>query len=78
MNLHNWKKSILTLIYLCFLMCIPLLLIGVFSYFLKGWFIWDFDKPFPFGKEEIVTILKISLLGFPIGLVLWLFYYRNS
>jgi len=53
-----------------------LILLGIFSYLLKGWLIWDFNKPFPFGKAEIVTILKISLLGIPAGLVFWIFDVR--
>ncbi|WP_415823060.1 hypothetical protein, partial [Klebsiella aerogenes] len=47
-----------------------------FSYLLKGWPVWDFDKSFPFGKTEIATILKISLLGIPAGLVFWIFDVR--
>lgn len=36
---------------MCFFMCIALIILGIFSYLLKGWLVWDFDKPFPFGKE---------------------------
>ncbi len=61
---------------ICFLMCIALMIIGLFSYLVKGWLIWDFDKPFPFGKEEIITILKISVLGLPAGIVFWIFGIR--
>jgi hypothetical protein len=47
-----------------------------FSYLVKGWLIWDFDKPFPFGKKEMITILKISALGIPTGMVFWIFGIR--
>ncbi|WP_419964293.1 hypothetical protein [Pantoea vagans] len=76
MKLNNPQKSIWTLVLVCFFTCIALITIGTFSYLLKGWLIWEFDKPFPFGKVEIVTILKISLLGIPIGLVFWIFDIR--
>lgn len=76
MNLNKPKKSTWLLIYLCFGMCLVIMLGGTFSYFLKGWLIWDFDKPFPFGKEEVVTILKISLLGIPTGFIFWIFDIR--
>lgn len=76
MKLNNTKKSVLVLLLLCFLMCVALIMIGTFSYLFKGWLIWEFDKPFPFGQEEIVTILKISLLGIPTGLIFWLFDIR--
>lgn len=76
MRLDNSKKSLWTLLGLCFLMCIALMIIGVFSYLVKGWLIWDFDKPFPFGKEEMITILKISVLGIPAGIVFWIFGIR--
>lgn len=61
---------------MCFFMCIALIILGIFSYLLKGWLVWEFDKPFPFGKEELITILKISLLGVPTGLVFWIFGVR--
>lgn len=70
------KKSVRLLAFLCVGFFISLTICGFFAYLLKGWIIWDFDKPFPFGKEEIVTILKISLIGFPIGFFLWLFDIR--
>jgi len=66
------NKSIKTLLVMCFFMCIALIVLGIFSYLLKGWLIWDLDKPFPFGKDEFITILKISLLGIPTGLVFWI------
>jgi hypothetical protein len=52
------------------------MIIGLFSYLVKGWLIWDFDKPFPFRKEEIISILKISVLGLPAGIVFWIFGIR--
>ena len=61
---------------ICFLMCIALMIIGLFSYLVKGWLIWDFDKPFPFGKKEMITILKISFLDIPAGMVFWIFGIR--
>ncbi|NUU64730.1 hypothetical protein HQN64_01210 [Enterobacteriaceae bacterium BIT-l23] len=76
MKLNNSKKTIWTLFFICFLMCIALIMIGSFSYLLKGWLSWEFDKPFPFGKAEVITILKISLLGIPTGLVFWVFDIR--
>ncbi len=76
MRLNNSKKSIWVLLGICFLMCIALMMIGTFSYLLKGWLIWDFDKPFPFGKKEMITILKISALGIPTGIVFWIFGIR--
>lgn|GEM_PF-942404 len=76
MKLNSPQKSIWALFFICFLMCMALILLGIFSYLLKGWLIWDFNKPFPFGKAEIVTILKISLLGIPAGLVFWIFDVR--
>ncbi|MCX8957729.1 hypothetical protein [Erwinia psidii] len=76
MKLNSPKKPISALFFMCFLMCIALIFLGIFSYLLKGWLVWDFNKPFPFGKAEIVTILKISLLGIPTGLVFWIFDVR--
>lgn len=76
MNLNKSKRSVGLLIFLCIGMCLVFVVGGLFAYLLKGWLIWDFDKHFPFGKSEIITILKISLLGFPIGLVFWLFNLR--
>ncbi|KEY57333.1 hypothetical protein [Serratia sp. DD3] len=76
MNLNRRSKSFNVMIYLCFLMCVGLIMIGLFSYLLKGWLVWNLDEPFPFGKEEIVTILKISLLGVPMGIIFWLFDIR--
>lgn len=76
MNLNKPKKTISLLIFLCVGMCSVLIIGGFFSYLLKGWLVWDFNKPFPFGKAEIVTILKISLLGIPAGLVFWIFDVR--
>lgn len=76
MKLNSSEKTIWTLFFMCFFMCMALIMIGTFSYILKGWLIWAFDKPFPFGKEEIATILKISLLGIPIGAVFWFFDIR--
>ncbi|MGK3144632.1 hypothetical protein [Pantoea sp. C2G6] len=76
MNINKSKKSIWLLVFLCLGMCLVLMIGGIFSYLLKGWLIWDFDKPFPFGKEEVVKILKISLLGVPTGLVFWIFDIR--
>ncbi|QIK15152.1 hypothetical protein G7090_18005 [Leclercia sp. 29361] len=76
MRLDNSKKSLWALLGICFLMCIALMIIGLFSYLVKGWLIWDFDKPFPFGKEEIIIILKISGLGMPAGMVFWIFGIR--
>ncbi len=73
MKKNSSKKPIWTLFFMCLLMCIALIMIGAFSYLLKGWLIWDFDKPFPFGKNEIITILKISMLGIPAGFVFWIF-----
>lgn len=76
MRLNSTNKSIKELLVMCFFMCIALIILGIFSYLLKGWLVWDFDKPFPFGKEELITILKISLLGVPTGLVFWIFGVR--
>ncbi|ATG64567.1 hypothetical protein BvCmsNSP027_04348 [Escherichia coli] len=76
MRLNSTNKSIKALLVMCFFMCIALIILGIFSYLLKGWLVWDFDKPFPFGKEELITILKISLLGVPTGLVFWIFGVR--
>ncbi|SER21905.1 hypothetical protein SAMN05216522_1152 [Rosenbergiella nectarea] len=76
MKLNSPKKPIWTLFLMCLLMCIALIMIGTFSYLLKGWLIWDFDKSFPFGKNEMITILKISLLGIPAGFVFWKFDVR--
>lgn len=76
MNLNKPKKSMRLLIYLCIGMYFVLIIGGLFAYLLKGWLIWEFDKPFHFGKVEIITILKISLLGIPVGLVFWLFDIR--
>lgn len=76
MKLNSSKKSIWPLFFLCSLTCLDLTLIGFFSYLLKGWLIWDFDDSFPFGKAEIITILKISLLGIPTGFVFWIFDIR--
>lgn len=76
MRLNSSNKSIKTLLVMCFFMCISLIILGVFSYLLKGWLIWDLDKPFPFGKNELITILKISSLGIPTGLVFWIFDIR--
>ncbi|AVZ82908.1 hypothetical protein DBV23_12130 [Edwardsiella ictaluri] len=76
MRLNSTNKSIKTLLVMCFFMCIALIILGIFSYLLKGWLVWEFDKPFPFGKEELITILKISLLGVPTGLVFWIFGVR--
>jgi len=76
MQLNKSRKSIWVLMGICFLMCIALMMIGTFSYLLKGWLIWDFEKPFPFGKKEIITILKISALGIPVGMVFWIFGIR--
>lgn len=76
MRLNNLKKSMWELFLMCFLVCAALVIIGFFSFLLRGWLIWDFDKPFPFGKVEIIKILKISLLGVPTGLVFWLFNIR--
>ncbi|MEL2240528.1 hypothetical protein PAS25_05890 [Leclercia adecarboxylata] len=76
MQLNKSRKSIWVLMGICFLMCIALMMIGTFSYLLKGWLIWDFEKPLPFGKKEIMTILKISFLGIPMGMVFWIFGIR--
>ncbi len=76
MKLNNTRKPIWTLLFICLLMCIALIIIGALSYLLRGWLIWDFNKSFPFEEEEIVTILKISLLGIPTGLVFWIFDIR--
>lgn len=76
MRLNSTNKSIKALLVMYFFMCIALIILGIFSYLLKGWLVWDFDKPFPFGKEELITILKISLLGVPTGLVFWIFGVR--
>ena len=76
MNKNKYKKSIFLLTYLCLGMYLVLIVGGVFAYLLKGWLIWDFNEQFPFGKEEIVTILKISLLGIPAGLMFWIFDIR--
>lgn len=73
MSLNNSSRSLLRLVSVCLLTSIALIFVGVFSYLLKGWLIWDFGKPFPFGSAEIVTVLKISLLGVPAGLVFWFF-----
>ena len=76
MKLKSPKKPIWTLFFMCCLMFVALIMLGTFSYLLKGWLVWDFNKPFPFGKAEIVAILKISLLGIPAGLVFWIFDVR--
>jgi hypothetical protein len=76
MNLNKPKKSVKLLVFLCFGMCAVFIVGGLFAYLLKGWLVWDFDKPFPFGKTELITILKVGLTGFPIGLVFWLFDVR--
>lgn len=76
MKIHNSNKSIWALLVMCSLMCVALILIGIFSYVLRGWLMWDFNRPFPFGKNEIIIILKISLLGIPMGLVFWIFGIR--
>ncbi|MGP4131833.1 hypothetical protein OJE16_19675 [Pantoea tagorei] len=76
MNKNENRKSIGALFFLCFCICIALVLIGTFSYLLRGWLLWDFNKPFPFGKNEIAIILKMSLLGLPTGFVFWVFNIR--
>ena len=76
MNKNKYKKSIFLLTYLCLGMYLVLIVGGFFAYLLKSWLIWDFNEPFPFGKEEIVTILKISLLGIPAELMFWIFDIR--
>ncbi|RTY52562.1 hypothetical protein EKL29_22695 [Pantoea sp. YU22] len=76
MNKNKKRKSIGVLFVLCFYSCIALFFIGAFSYLLRGWLLWDFDKPFPFGKDEIATVLKIGLLGIPTGFVFWFFNIR--
>lgn len=76
MKLNSSKKSIWTLLFMCLLMCLALIMVGTFSYLLKGWLIWDFNESFPFGKKEVASILKISLLGIPTGVVFWIFDVR--
>ena len=76
MKLSKSKKSVKLLIFLCIGIFLSFTVCGAFAYLLKGWFIWEFDKPFPFGKTELITILKISFIGFPIGFFLWLFDMR--
>ena len=74
--MDNSKKSFRALLGICFLMCIALMMIGLFCFLVKGWLIWDFDKPFPFGKDEFITILNIGALGIPAGMVFWIFGIR--
>ena len=76
MKRNNPKKPLWGLLFICVLMSISLIMIGTFSYLLKGWLLWDFNEQFPFGKEEVITVLKISLLGIPTGLVFWIFNIR--
>lgn len=73
MPLNNPIRPLWKLFAVCFTTCTTLIILGLSSYLLKGWLTWDFEKPFPFGYAEIVTILKISLLGIPTGLVFWFF-----
>jgi hypothetical protein len=73
MPLNNLNRQLWKLFIVCLITSITLIILGLFSYLLKGWLIWDFEKPFPFGRTEIVTILKISLLGIPTGLIFWFF-----
>jgi len=76
MKKNENRKSIGALFFLCFYTCLALVFIGAFSYLLRGWLLWDFNKPFPFGKDEIAIVLKISLLGVPTGFVFWVFDIR--
>lgn len=76
MSIRNNRGAIQSLALLCCSMCFVFVAGGLFSYLLKGWLIWDLDKPFPFGWNEGFIIMKISLLGFPMGFVLWVFNVR--
>lgn len=76
MKKNENRKSIGALFFLCFYTYIALVFMGTFSYLLRGWLLWDFNKPFPFGKDEIATVLKISLLGVPTGFLFWVFDIR--
>lgn len=73
MPINNLNRPLWKLFAVCLITSATLIILGLFSYLLKGWLIWDFEKPFPFGSTEIVTILKISLLGIPTGFVFWFF-----
>jgi hypothetical protein len=71
MPVNNPNRPLWKVFAVCLITSTILIILGFFSYLLKGWLTWDFEKPFPFGSIEIVTILKISLLGIPTGLVFW-------
>ncbi|WP_413721394.1 hypothetical protein ACL2XG_20630 [Sodalis sp. RH24] len=77
MKRNKLKFCLFLLIYMCFSMVFIFIVSGVFAYLLKGWLMWEFDKPFPFGKEEIKIICKIGLTGFPIGIILFCCYYKD-
>lgn len=58
----------------------PLLmfLLTLFGRLLGAWLTWDVNNKFPFSMTDVFICLKLSLVGDPIGLVLWFFYYRNT
>ncbi len=58
------------------------LFFGIFAIFLfLSWLQLDLNTTLQEWKDAIVIVLflssKLSLIGIPIGFVLWFFYYRN-
>ena len=78
MTKHHIMRIFILSIYLCFSLFLSLFVMFIFLAWLKldlctEWYVW---------KEAIINLLclssKLSLMGVPIGFILWFFYYRNN
>jgi pilus assembly protein TadC len=73
----NNKMSLFILIYLCTSMSLVVFFLSILGRLLGSWLAWDMNNKFPFSFEDVFIGLKVSLVGLPVGFLLWFFYYRD-
>lgn len=74
--MNEKHRSIISLLYLCLSFFIALFIISVF-FSLLGYWVGGGEDVLLFFTDRIFIYLKMSLLGMFVGLLLWLFYYKN-